>query len=183
MHSHGFSNLLRRANAGHPVEKIARTPGAKPEMGGSAQRVPGDKSTIRHMDAKDRASSPKTSRRGSRGPRMRQKLGDAHEGRIARGSAGTSGRVIHHAPHIEREGGVPEFRPMGAKRNMSPGHETHSKKLGSSGMSDFVKHKPGVPAHKSVINRSGGNPGKADKLRRYPYSATRKKNIAAKIQM
>jgi hypothetical protein len=40
-----------------------------------------------------------------------------------------------------------------------------------------------VPAHHSVINRKGGNPRKGDKLRRYPYSATRKRNLAGKIEM
>jgi hypothetical protein len=127
--------------------------GKKPQAGGSAgNRRPNDKATQKHMDAKT-FSGTRIGRRGSGAhdaPSRSPQLDPEH--RIARGSAGTEGRTIHHPTHIKKMHSVPAHHPIGAMRTQFKKSKPGMFK-GETGMSDFVEHKRGVPGHQSVINR------------------------------
>jgi hypothetical protein len=157
----GFASLLRSMSKNKSIQIPANNlqHGAKPEHGGSTQRHPNNKSTQRHMDAKDNMGT-RVGRRGSgagQQPTRSPKLDPEH--RIARGSPGTEGRTIHHKTHIKPHHSVPGEHLIGARRTNFSKTRTGMHK-GSAGMSDFVNKQHGVPGHQSVINRgivpSGG---------------------------
>ena len=156
-HSHGFSNLLRMAK-GNGMQGI---PASHPPKGGSAgNRKPNNAATQKHMDAKNspRGGGPRAYDRIMNG-RKSQKLGDSFEGRIARGSAGTEGRQIHHQTEITKKHETPGHISVGPHRSGKSSHKI-SRSSGSTGMSPEVSGRPGVPAHQSVINRSGSSKGR-----------------------
>ena len=180
MRGHGFSDLLRSMSKNKSIQIPANNlqHGAKPELGGSTLRRPNDKAIIKHMDAKDKSGS-RNGRRGSGShdaPRRAPEMDPEH--RIARGSAGTEGRSIHHPTHVKRAGSVPGEHLIGARRTKFTKSRTGMLK-GSSGMSDFVEHKHGVPGHQSVINR-GPVPHGGYKHGKAP-SRTRVANLAKKL--
>lgn len=177
-HSHGFSNLLRSMSKNKSIQMPANNlqAGAKPEHGGSTQRRPNDKATIKHMEAKDSAGRQPGGARISHGARRAMRTVPGH--RIAEGPVGTDGRAIHHETDIERKHGVPGHHAIGANRSKFSKTRAGMFK-GKSGMSPEVEDHEGVPGHQSVINR-GIKPHGGFKHAKMP-SRTRRMNLASKL--
>ena len=152
MHSRGFSQLLR--SAGHKGVQLPvnnKQTGASAETGGSSgNRKGNDAATQRFMDAKTSAGHQPGGARISHGPK--KAWTNKPSVRIAEGSTGTSGRVIHHATEKESAAMHPGKEILiGAKRSGRSSHVLSSS--GRTHMSPEVESHEGMPAHQSVINR------------------------------